>query len=155
MGCPTVGSPKTDRRSGPSRPFSRTSLRGLPGQGAGWFYNSTTVRQANAAAANKIEVIVGVVEDAMHVVHGNEVYSSNGSNYGSIGIGVNVTNAFYAGTKRIVYFAGVEIGVSTVLDLMPSLGYSYYAAVENSGAGTTTFYANSGSSYLLGGIIRG
>jgi len=104
---------------------------------ASYPYTTGTWRQGNNTAANKIEVVIGVVKDVLCL----ENY------YGAIniqnGIGINVTNANNADTQGINQSTTLYASIVARLNHYPALGYTYYAMTEygaSSGAINTTFF---------------
>lgn len=113
---------------------------------ANWTYTTATIRQVNAAAANKVEVIIGVVEDPIDVTI--TAAAANGSNTTMLaGIGLNSTTAFatdyYNGGGSTQAELGAYVRLVGFLKTYPPIGYSYVAMLEASSAvGTTTWYSS-------------
>lgn len=121
-----------------------------------WAYATNTVRQANAAAGNKVETMIGVIADAVDVrVMGVVFLSTNGSNAAKVGVGVNSTTAFsgfvqggYTNTSTIY------APVTGAYVQAPSLGYSYYAWCEKGADGSTsTFLGDNGADGQQAGLL--
>lgn len=118
-----------------------------------WTYTTdNTWRQANASAANQIEMVIGLVGDTVDAsVIGTGLNDSTGESLLGVGIGLDATNALATGC-----LAGQSyVGGSTPVQLMaswagqPSTGYHYLAWLEyqqNSDAATTMFYGDAGLS---------
>ena len=110
-----------------------------------WTYNVDAWRQSNNAAANKFEVVCGVVEDVICVQFSQRVNSTG--NTGSIGIGVNAVNDaggdFFGICVTSAHSTNFTI-VTRFIRVCPNIGYSYFASVERSNVGTTTYYGVNG-----------
>ena len=128
-----------------------------------WTYSTATYRQANAAAANQLDAVIGISEDLVHA----EVVStsSNNSVFDSglisvtVGVGVDSTTVNSANV-----FAGlsntVSIGERTaVYRGYPAAGRHTFVWLEAATAiGTTTWYGDNGTTFVQSGItgrIRG
>lgn len=111
-----------------------------------WTYNSDTIRQSNAATANKVEIVCGVSEDMIEVLFNQVVLTGNSAIGTQIGIGVNVTNAFsgFQGyTRSTVYTT-----VAARYEGYSAAGYNYYACCEAlSSTGTNGTYL--GGDYFM------
>jgi hypothetical protein len=131
---------------------------------ANWTYNTNTYRQANAATANQLDVVVGWAE----VVLGIRVYAANSN--GTAGtlaytaIGEDSTSAAAAGTIIGVApsdptSASNPVQMVAELEAYPAVGRHFYVWLEKAAvaAGATTFYGVSGSDYQTGmvGWIEG
>lgn len=123
-----------------------------------WTYSTATWRQANAAAANQLDCVIGVAEvllDIRVLAVGNN--SSGGVTFYA-GIGEDVTNAPAAG---MINDTGPSItGGNTVrvmkqawLQKYPAVGRHFYAWLEYSEATiTTTWYGDNGGALSQSGI---
>lgn len=106
-----------------------------------WSYSSSTYRQTNNSAANQIEVVCGL-SGLSHLRLVNA--SSSGSSQMRIAIGQDSTTTPLAVTN---FYADGTTGASGMVcwnNLNPTLGYHYYAMLENSASGSTTFYGDVG-----------
>lgn len=118
-----------------------------------WTYSIGAWQQARATSTNKVEVVVGNVEDFIPIqVTGAAIHSAS-AQPAAVGIGVNVTNA----TSADISTSGVDTGVMKSLHaralIAPTVGYNYYAWLElGSGSGTTTWYGDDGSSFVKTGL---
>lgn len=123
---------------------------------ASWAYTTATLRQANASAANQIDFVIGVAEDAVSAKVVACVSNTSASIYVTSGLGFDSTSALATGA--------MAVGVSTPLAaalcpttaeamLYPTVGRHYFAWLEYSSAsGTTTWYGTNGTSVLQTGI---
>jgi len=121
-----------------------------------WTYASATWRYANNSSSNRIEAIIGVPEDGVKISVLSTSSKSSGSaqraaigydsssapdqsggslgSLASVGIGVNLLDAFWAGT--------------------PAIGYHYWSFIESSAdANTATFYGDAGGTEFISGMI--
>lgn len=113
-----------------------------------WTYTTNTWRQANAAAANKVEVVCGWAEVLIELR--TLVFAAN-TNAGvsmQSGIGENATNAaatFLTYAPAYSAVANDAQAFGSHLAAYPAVGYSYYAWLESSAnAGTTTWFGDNG-----------
>lgn len=114
-----------------------------------WTYTLTTVRQANASAANQLALVCGVAEDAIAIHVMVCGYGDVSGGVISIGIGDNVTNAIASWCIQ----SSQSFSTSTYIDtavafgtVIPAAGYQFYAWVERVNiAGTITFLGDNGS----------
>lgn len=113
-------------------------------------YNSTTVRYWNNDSSNKIEVVCGQVTGAMTAITA-QIGGSNTSGYVAAdlnwvsGSTDQSRGSFYKsfGSLTNDLFAG-----GATADSLPA-GYHYWAIIEGSSSGTTTF-----SKFVLSGLIE-
>lgn len=118
---------------------------------ASWSYSSTTIRQANAATANQIEVVAGLAYGLINV----EVYCAclaGATGFPVVGIGVNSTTAFTVDQHSHNDVSTNNCLVAYLRDY-PRVGYSKYCWLEKcTTANSHTFY---GTSADLVSAIRG
>ena len=113
---------------------------------ATWTYTTATVRQANGAAANQIDMVIGVSEDPVSAEVSVGLGNTSAGILVTSGIGLDVTNAFYSLAQNATWstqsVAGVHMARSSVRTY-PTVGRHFLAWLEYSTAtGTTTWYAN-------------
>lgn len=117
-----------------------------------WTYNTATVRQANGAAANQVETVVGIQESLLDLVLVVGVANSTGGINVSAGIGENSTTTYAAGAVA----QGVANNLQSIvvrLTKYPAIGRNVYSWNEWSAVtATTTFYANVSS---VGSTVQG
>lgn len=126
-----------------------------------WGYSSATIRQANGATGNQVDVVVGVAE-VLVTVRVGVLFSAAAANIQShIGIGEDVTNAFTnTSFPTSLSSSGTVVGQGySLFEKYPAVGRHFYSWNESGdGANTTTFYgdnndaANFGTSGISGWI---
>lgn len=113
---------------------------------ASWNYSIATIRQANGAAANQIELMNGVADGALHLEVAVHASNTTGTSVGVyIGIGQDSTTALVAGQVGGEAYPPVTglVGLRASLDIMPAIGRHFYAWLEYATAtGTTTWYGS-------------
>ena len=118
-----------------------------------WTYATSTFRYANNDSNAKVEVVIGVVEDAVQLSVVASVISG-GSPYGIIGIGENSSSALHSDCKR--QGGGFSTGwynfCSTLSTIPAAIGYTYFSYLEWAFGGSLTFYGNTGSGDGKAGI---
>jgi hypothetical protein len=118
-----------------------------------WTYTTATYRQANGNAANKLNFVIGVQEDAVKAQVNAMVSpgSSNANAFAGIGVNSTTTPSGLSGgevTSGVAGFYGCAL--ATYIGF-PGLGRSYLAWLEfSTAAGTTTW--NGTSSTITSGI---
>lgn len=117
-----------------------------------WTYGTATWRQANADAANQVEVVTGLNEDGVDVLLIVSVASSGGITDASVGIGIDSTTPSGLGIHP--YNAIVAGGYAQTLVAQlehAALGYRAYKWCESSGgSGTASFYGE--NTYTTSGL---
>ena len=89
-----------------------------------WNYTTASWRQWNATAAYKVENVIGVQEDAIHIlIIGRGIKIDQA-------VGVNTTTSVVAGATQASNNSGSTITVPSNYVAVPRLGYSYYAMIE-------------------------
>lgn len=111
---------------------------------ANWTYNTATYRQANAAAANQVDVVVGVAEVliSLEVRH----YMSDASAHqGFTSIGEDSTTTPFAGvigqafsTPSSAAVGSNVLPLAAHLDKYPAVGRHFYVWLEKASAAATT-----------------
>lgn len=120
-----------------------------------WNYTLTTIRQANAAAANQLNFVVGVQEDVVSADILAAAFNSGGAVNVGVGIGLDTTTAFTSGC--LLPFANPAAGVAAMLSasikVYPAEGKHFLSWNEYSGAaGTTTWIGDNGTTNYQSGI---
>lgn len=129
---------------------------------ASWNYTTATVRQANAAVANQLAVVIGVAEDAAYfevVVTG----SSSATSYGVAGIGEDSTTTFHTSSVAAPAQSALANAVApgrATLRIVPAVGYHFYAWLEwAQAAGTFTWWSSgwgpTSNNAGMTGVIQG
>lgn len=120
-----------------------------------WTYTTATFRQANAAAGNQLDVMVGLDEDP---VRASVVVSTQGSTSvtRSVGIGLDSTTALASGSVAGAKRGSLRGAISAQFNGQVGLGRHFLAWIEQSEAtGTVTWYGDDGGSVLQSGIVGG
>lgn len=114
-----------------------------------WGYTSTTIRQANGAAANQVDIVVGLAESTLDLSLTG--ISTGAAGNISVGIGEDVTNAYTTGAQLYSLRAGDGnfITLTTRLVKMPAIGRHFYSWNE-SGNATNVFYGDNGGTTQAG-----
>lgn len=117
---------------------------------ASWTYTTAAFRQANGSTANQIEIMVGVVEDAIDVRAQAEADNSANNADAQVGIGQSSTTtpitASFVGRGNLLgaVAAGNQTTLLATYAGLPALGRQTYVWLEYSEAvGTTTWRATS------------
>jgi len=122
---------------------------------ASWNYSTATVRQANGASANQVEIVLGVAESPLDLML-QVAFSNTGDTVGSAGIGEDATTTYAAGQAVRGNATGGLIAMQLVK--IPTVGRHFYSWNEwADGASTTTWYgarAGAGST-ITGGLTGG
>lgn len=120
---------------------------------ASWTYTTATWRQANGAAANQVEAVIGVAEDAVEMETSCAMSNASAGIQVGTGVGVDSTTAnssSLSGTSTAA--SSCASNATSKYREFPAAGYHYFAWLEYSTAtGTTTWTAFNGT--LLAGII--
>lgn len=105
-----------------------------------WSYTTASWRQANADTSNKVEFVVGQVEEPISAQY-TSVLNGTVSSY--IGVGINSTSSVTNPSRRNSANASAAIDIcATLPTALPTLGYNYIAGIEY-GAASATFAGNS------------
>jgi hypothetical protein len=119
-----------------------------------WTYSTNTLRRANDSAANQVEAVIGVAEDAVSVHVASSMTNSSGtSRAGCVGVGVNSTsvnsaiNAYsYANSSTRVPVMAHYVGI-------PAVGLTSFWWLEaGDGTDTQTWYGDNGVTLIQSGI---
>lgn len=116
---------------------------------ASWTYTTNAWRQANAATANQVDVVIGLAEDVVSVRAVVQASNSTGGIAFAVGIGLDSTTTPAAGNHNGVsrQVASQETTLSSFLEVYPGIGKHSLVWLERSTAtGTTTWYATGGGS---------
>jgi hypothetical protein len=120
-----------------------------------WSYDTATWRQANAAAGNKIEYVIGVQEDPVEAFLDVSASASTGD--ATVGIGLDSTTA-PTGLVPLQYNAinnNLWTGMSTEVRLFGGIGYHYLAWLERAAAIANFLGDNgaAGQSGMVGSVM--
>lgn len=112
---------------------------------ATWNYTTATLRQANAAAANQVDMVIGVQETPLHVIVSSMATNSSGPLNATVAVGEDSTSVAHTSTvggSSAVTITGYSQMVAT-LDIYPAIGRHFYVWLEWSTAtGTTQWLSN-------------
>lgn len=112
---------------------------------ASWTYNTSTWRQANAAAANQVEAMIGVSEDQMRVAVSGAANNANAPIAIGISIGLDSTSAVAANTDggtAYVTAGNTPVMVQAEWVGAPAIGSHTWVWIERVevAAGASTLY---------------
>ena len=127
--------------------------------GASWTLNSTTIRQANANAANQVEVVCGL-DSPIELFLCMTSASGTSNNIGHLGIGEDSTSAIAAESVSVypsfTGASGLIAGSFARLVKLVPIGYHKYCWLECSAntGGNVTFYAGdiAGANMVVSGL---
>lgn len=106
---------------------------------AGWSYNTATVRQANAAAGNKVEFVLGLPEEEVSASIYSSLTASNNPNLaGTVGVGVDTTAAYEGMRNSGPVTAFSRASISCQWRRALAMGYHFLAWCEFGNANTGT-----------------
>jgi hypothetical protein len=109
---------------------------------ASWTYASTTIQQANANAANKVEIVVGVAEDPLELAIDIQSAATAGAPVTAVGVGVDSTTAFSGLPAVITSNTSGYVQMHATYRAIPSVGYHAYNWNERSTTGNTSSFQN-------------
>lgn len=108
---------------------------------ASWTYSTATWRQANAAAANQVEVVVGVAETPITLTLLGQV--QHNASTSAVAIGEDSTTA-PTGLVAVNNFVAGGVPAVSSLTKVPAVGRHFYAWLEWANGATGTFYGKGG-----------
>jgi hypothetical protein len=124
-----------------------------------WNYTTATIRQANAAAANQLDFIVGYNEDVVTAEICASVANSAGTVNVAVGIGLDSTSTFTSGGifgREYTVAAAILRRVTASIKVNPGVGRHFLSWNEYSEAtGTTTWYGDNNEPTLTQSGIHG
>lgn len=112
-----------------------------------WNYSSSTIRPANGNSANIIEIVNGIPEGPICVEYSTNMEFNGSNDWGVTGIGENSLSVIPArcilGQFRIFSTSvGMRSSHISTYKVIPQLGYSYFSMLEQTVAGTVTFFGS-------------
>jgi hypothetical protein len=131
------------------RPMSRVDTTNT------WNYSTTSFQQANAAAANQLDMVIGVAEDAVTATVNGLAFNATNSNNVSVGVGVNSTTVNSAQTRVSSTIPAGGAGAAVIANYtgIIAAGRNFLAWLEyGGGAGTTTWLGDNGGAIFQTGI---
>lgn len=128
---------------------------------ASWRYENVAYRQANANAANQLDMVIGVSEDAVtaRVVCPANTSASVSTCQTQVGIGVDSTTV---DSSDVAPYTNSDVGQPRLTMAfyagLPGIGRHFLAwleASETTGAGNVNFYSASGAAHAMKSGISG
>lgn len=125
--------------------------------GAPYTYASATVRPARNSTSNSINFVMGDISDGIHIVYQTTV--STGATIGdgaTMGICLDVTNAYTNGTYQVVYTNANAVQTISLerSQVIPSVfGLHTLTACEGSAVGTSTYDTQSLAILIVGAMM--
>lgn len=112
---------------------------------ATWSYNTATVRQVEATAANRVEFVIGVAEVAVAAWYSAVASNDNAAIQPlQIGVGLDSTTVYATNTQNqsmITSGANLQLSGIAHAEIYPAVGYHALNMLERgSGTGTTTWF---------------
>lgn len=125
-----------------------------------WTYTTAAFHQANAAAANQVDLVIGVAEATLDLSVTGMATNGTGSVLIYLGIGEDSTSSSLAiqGAGGATLGASPQSSVSLFghITKKPAVGRHFYSWLEYSGAsGTTTWYGTNGAPNNIGNGLMG
>jgi hypothetical protein len=124
---------------------------------ASWAYNIAAFRQANASAANQIDVVIGVAESAIDLRVIASAFNNNGGTVIVVAIGEDSTTVPSASDihPQVQAVANNSMLLTATLVKFPAVGRHFYAWLEDVSvaAAATTFLGVTGTGSPQSGII--
>lgn len=124
-----------------------------------WNYTTATIRQANGAAANQLDMVIGVSEDQVYAEVQAHAQNTSADVNVVAGVGLDSTSALASGFISRNFFTqdiGFSITVGGTWRGFPGVGRHYLAWLEYSAAsGTTTWLGDNGLPTLMQSGIHG
>ena len=124
-----------------------------------WVYTTATMRQANGSAANQLDFVCGVAEDAIEAMVYAQASNDNAAVLLTSAIGLDSTTA--AAANSLIARANTAVANNVVnlfpsVRLIPAVGRHILTWLEYSAAtGITTWYGDAGTPTLLQSGIHG
>ena len=120
-----------------------------------WTYGTNTIRPANNSTDNRVSYIHGLSEDPVYatVVQRVNLAATVGA-AANVSIGVDSTTAFSGINGNALNNAASALGTMLTADYdgYPGAGFHFIQWLENSGAGTNTFFGDAGGTNIQGGM---
>lgn len=126
---------------------------------ATWTYSTPAYRQANNAAANQLDFVVGVAEDVIPVAVRASASNSTATTR-PVYVSVGLDSTTVAATGSMTTQAGVtnasQMAVTAAFNYTPTVGRHYLVWLEfGTGVDTQTWYGSTGAVNGIFGTIRG
>jgi hypothetical protein len=130
---------------------------------ASWTYNTTGLRQANASAANQLDFVIGLSEDAVSAQVIAAVRLATASFGAQVGIGLDSTSALatgcvngYAARDSAAAAGTFDTALAAAWTGVPGIGRHFLAWLETGATGgSATFYGPNfaGQSGIIGSLL--
>lgn len=127
-----------------------------------WTYTTNTWRQANANAANQLDFVLGVAEDAVFAHASTSARNGTAQQEAYVGIGLDSTSANSATlmpNANIFFSATHSVALNAEYIGTPSAGRHYLAwlEIDVTATGTTTWFGDNGGITLsrIHGMMKG
>lgn len=118
-----------------------------------WSYATATWRQANGAATNQVDFVVGLLQNPIRAQARGQTLAG-GAAYQGTGIGVNSTTANSA--TLFAHSSDASIGrpgAAFYNSIAPASGYNYLAWLEIGNGTTNTWYGDNGATLMQTGLM--
>ena len=127
-----------------------------------WTYTTDTFRSANNSTANRIGLLIGVLEEAIQIRVTAVFSNPTAGVVACVGIGEDSTSAAVASSilgAQASTAGGVRTAMAEYVMVPNSIGYHFYQWLERSAAtDVTTWYGDNGATNIQSGItglVRG
>lgn len=125
-----------------------------------WNYTTATIRQANGAAANQLNFVIGWSEDAVESTVFASVQNTSAGINTQVGIGLDSTSAYATGlmtSLNATLAVSQPQQITAELKCFPGVGKHYLAWLEYSAAAGTTTWTGTSSGIISGihGVLWG
>ena len=121
-----------------------------------WSYTTDTIRQANAAAGNKVEFFLGLALEAVKAdLRSTALIKSNSAKVAKSGIGLDSTTAFSGVVQGGYNAAATDLytPLGGKYSGNPAVGYHYLAWNEKGADGTSTFVGDNAANGIQSGLV--
>ncbi len=114
---------------------------------ATWSYLTATWRQANAAAGNKVEFVVGIAEDAIHVAAEGVCNSASNTTASTTSVGADSTTTpgIHFGYLYVSGGGANQVSPTALETRIPAAGYRFFAWLERGGTAGTSLWLGAGA----------
>ncbi len=123
---------------------------------ATWTYGTATYRQANNAAANQLDIVVGVADAPLAIDVVAFAFDGSGASNPAVSIGQDATTAManVLGQSQLTTNTANGAQVAAKAKLYPAIGRHFYTWLEQSGSGSSVTWwgTNSNTGLWQSGI---
>lgn len=120
-----------------------------------WTYSTSTYQQANAAAANQLDFVLGVAEEELAVYVVANVSGNATMTLPFVAVGIDSTSAAATGcltSSQATFNAGFPTTVHAELKTYPAVGRHTAVWLEKASSATATWYGDNGADGTQSGI---